>query len=119
MKGYDDSLRGYGHEIYVRDGFICQYCGADGKKSFEVWLTLSCDHLLPKGHPNRNERDYIVTACQFCNTTDNFYFVHAEKRKLVFDDRSPAQLTAQRKPYVEAVREKYREFWDSNVNTEP
>lgn len=115
MNNFTDSLRGYGREIYERDDFVCRYCGADGKKSFDTWLTLSCDHLLPKGHPNRGNRDYIVTACQFCNTADNLYFKHAEKRGLVFDGKTPEELVEQRKPYVLAVREAYREFWEKYV----
>jgi hypothetical protein len=70
MSSFDGSLRGYGYETHKRDNFKCRYCGADGTQSFETWLTLSCDHLLPKGNPNRDNPDYIVTACNFCNTAD-------------------------------------------------
>jgi|SRR5690606_16234188 len=116
MKGFDDSLRGYGFSIHERDDFKCRYCGADGRKSFETWLTLSCDHLLPKTHPQRNNPDYIVTACNFCNTADNRYFDKAEKLGLKFDMMTPDELVAQRLPYVLAVREKYKEFWEKYVN---
>ena len=112
MTTYSDSLRGYGHKIYERDNFICQYCGIDGSQSFDIWLSLSIDHLLPKGHPNRDNPDYIVTACNFCNTADNHYFT---KYDLNFDNISPEQLIEQRKPYVQKVRDNYREFWEANV----
>lgn len=115
MPSFDDSLRGYAHPIHQRDNFTCNYCSIDGKKSFGSWLTLSWDHLLPKGHPNRNNAEFIVTACNFCNTADNRYFDLAERRGLVFDDMSREDLVAQRKSYVSATRDAYRAFWNENV----
>jgi hypothetical protein len=112
MASFDDSLRGYGRRIYERDNFICQYCGINGKKSFDVWLTLSVDHLLPVGHPRREEDPFKVTACQFCNTADNHYFT---KYGFDFDELSPERLLERRKPYVQAVRDRYKEFWEENV----
>lgn len=113
MPTFNDSLRGYGFAIHKRDHFTCRYCGADGSQSFEVWLTLSVDHLLPKGHLNRDNPDYIVTACNFCNVADNHYFT---KYGLSFDEMTPDQLIERRLPYVQAVREQYRTFWNSEVN---
>ena len=115
MPYYDDALRGYAAKILERDHYKCRYCGADGTQSFDTWLSLSWDHLLPKGHPNRDNPDYIVTACNFCNTADNRYFDLAEKRGIKFDGLTPDELVAQRLPYVLATREKYREFWETVV----
>ena len=115
MPAFIDALRGYAFETHKRDKFICQYCGLDGSESFEKWLSLSIDHLLPKGHPLRDKPDYLVTACMFCNTADNRYFSQAKKRGLVFDGRTPAQLVEQRKEWVERTRKSYREFWEDKV----
>jgi len=115
MPSYTDSLRGYAFPIHQRDQFRCKYCGLDGTQSFENWLSLTWDHLLPKGHPDRNNPNFIVTACAFCNTADNKYFVQAEKRGLRFDGMAPDQLVAQRLPYVQQTRRSYREFWTQNV----
>jgi len=115
MINYTDSLRGYAFEILRRDGFRCRYCGADGTKSFDTWLTLSWDHLLPKGHPNRDNPDYIVAACHFCNTSDNRYFDLAEERGLKFDGFTPDELVRQRMPYVQATRQNYKKFWEEKV----
>jgi Fe-S oxidoreductase len=115
MRSFDDSLRGYGFEIHQRDHFTCRFCGADGTKSFATWLTLSCDHLLPKGHPDRENPDFIVTACSFCNTADNRYFDLAEERGLTFDGKTPTELVAQRLPYVQKTRQKYQDFWETYV----
>jgi 5-methylcytosine-specific restriction endonuclease McrA len=115
MPKFTDSLRGYALPIHKRDGYKCRYCGADGTKFFDTWLTLSWDHLLPKGHPNRNNPDFIVTSCSFCNTADNRYFDLAEERGLKFDGLTPEELVAQRLVYVRKTRNSYREFWEQSI----
>jgi hypothetical protein len=115
MAGFSDALRGYAFPVHQRDQFKCRYCGLDGKLSFANWLSLSWDHLLPKGSTNRDNLDYIVTACMFCNTADNRYFDQAEKRGLVFEGLTPDELVAQRLNYVEKTRESYRAFWEDQV----
>lgn len=115
MKGYSDSLRGYAFKVLERDNFKCVYCGLDGRASFSAWCALSWDHLLPKGHPKRNDRAFIVAACQFCNAADNQYFMHAQARGLVLDGLTPEELVAQRKPYVQRTRESYHAFWMEHV----
>jgi hypothetical protein len=116
MAGFTDALRGYAFPVHKRDGFKCRYCGLDGTESFANWLTLSWDHLLPRGHPERDNLEFIVTACLFCNTADNRYFDLAEKRGLILDGLTPDELVAQRLAYVEATRKSYREFWDAQVS---
>lgn len=115
MPGFTDALRGYAFAVHKRDGFKCRYCGLDGTQSFANWLSLSWDHLLPKGYPNRDNSDYIVTACMFCNTADNRYFDQAQKRGLRFDGLTPDELVAQRLNYVEKTRKSYQAFWEENV----
>lgn len=115
MPKFTDALRGYAFQVHKRDKFKCQYCGADGAKSFETWLTLSLDHLLPKGHPQRDDPEYMTTACQFCNTADNQYFRLAKRRGLKFDGLTRAELIEQRQQFVENTRRAYREFWVSQV----
>ena len=115
MASFTDALRGYAFPIHQRDNFVCRYCGLDGRSSFCAWLSLSEDHLLPKGHPSRNKPEFRVTACQFCNVADNQYFDQAEMRGLTFEGRTPEELVAQRRPFVEAVRAKYDEFWRASV----
>ena len=52
--GFGDALRGYAFPVHRRDNFCCRYCGLDGRAAFANWLSLSWDHLLPKGHPDRD-----------------------------------------------------------------
>lgn len=118
MPGFTDALRGYAYKIHKRDGFKCRYCRLDGTQSFANWLSLSEDHLLPKGHCDRNNPDYIVTACMFCNTADNRYFDQAVKRGLRFDGLTPDELIEQRLSYVMRTRKGYQDFWEKYVRPE-
>jgi 5-methylcytosine-specific restriction endonuclease McrA len=113
--GFDDALRGYAYPVHRRDGFKCVYCGLDGATSFPAWLSLSWDHLLPQGDPRRDDHEFIVTACMFCNVADNQYFARARERGLSFGAQSRAELVAQRLPYVQKTRDAYRAFWDAHV----
>ncbi len=115
MAKFTDSLRGYAFPVHQRDDFVCRYCGLDEKKSIHSWLTLSWDHLLPKGHPERDSEDFIVTACNFCNTADNRFFDLAEERGLEFDSKTQVELVYQRLPYVLRTRRSYQQFWVENV----
>ncbi len=115
MASYSDALRGYGYKVMKRDDFVCQYCGLDGKESFSNWLNLSLDHLLPKGHPERENAEFHVTACFFCNAADNRYFDSLEGRGLSLENKTRAELVAQRKEWVERTRQNYRNFWVENV----
>ncbi len=110
-----ESLRGYSFKTHKRDLFVCCYCGLDGKESFENWLTLTQDHLLPKGHPRRNDEEYICTACTFCNEADNHYFERERKNGRTFDGFTREQLIERRKLAVLKVREEFRDFWRTEV----
>ncbi len=45
--------------VFLRDGFACQYCGAGDDLTF--------DHLIPRARGGRTTWDNIVTACAPCN----------------------------------------------------
>jgi len=115
MPTYTDSLRGYARKILARDGYRCRYCGLDGTASFSNWLALSEDHLLPKGHPNRNREEYRVACCQFCNVAGNRYLDQAMATGVGFDGRSPDELVAMRLPTVQKTRDLYRRYWEETV----
>jgi hypothetical protein len=66
------------------------------------------------GHFGTN---FIVTACMFCNTADNRYLEMAGRRGLTLEGLTPEELVAQHLPYVEATRQKYREFWNERVSS--
>lgn len=48
--------------IYLRDGFRCQYCHWSGTAA-----NLTLDHLLPSAKGGKTTWENIVTACKTCN----------------------------------------------------
>ena len=111
MPKYIDALRGYAACVLKRDRYVCAYCGLDGK-IWPNWLYFSWDHLLPVGHPMRDNPDYIVAACLSCNT-------FANRTKFDVEGKTRQQLVAQKRPIVLARRAEYRQFWCENVEPRP
>ena len=50
-------------EVFKRDGFECQYCGAT-----PPGVMLHCDHIHPVSAGGTNDIDNLITACQPCNS---------------------------------------------------
>lgn len=49
-------------EVFKRDGFSCQYCGATPPA-----VVLHVDHVDPVANGGQNDMDNLVTACESCN----------------------------------------------------
>lgn len=49
-------------EVFKRDGFSCQYCGATPPQ-----VVLHVDHVHPVAEGGANDQDNLVTACEACN----------------------------------------------------
>ncbi len=45
--------------LFLRDGFCCQYCGARGEMTF--------DHVIPRSRGGRTTWENVVAACGKCN----------------------------------------------------
>ena len=45
--------------VFLRDKFMCQYCGSKKELTF--------DHLLPRSKGGKTNWDNVVTACSNCN----------------------------------------------------
>lgn len=58
-KGLSKKLR---FEVFKRDGFKCQYCGA-----LPITQVLEVDHIRPVADGGENDMDNLVTACFSCN----------------------------------------------------
>jgi len=52
--------------IYLRDSFLCQYCGRDLHDASPREVTL--DHLTPQCRGGTHEPRNLVTACLSCNS---------------------------------------------------
>lgn len=49
-------------EVFKRDEFTCQYCGATPPR-----VILECDHIDPVANGGSNDIDNLITACFDCN----------------------------------------------------
>lgn len=47
-------------EIFARDNYTCQYCGARLKE-------LTIDHVVPRNRGGQHVWDNVTTACKVCN----------------------------------------------------
>lgn len=50
------------HNIYLRDGSSCQYCGQRLPRS-----ELNLDHVIPRAHGGRTSWENVVCSCIKCN----------------------------------------------------
>jgi 5-methylcytosine-specific restriction endonuclease McrA len=48
--------------IYIRDGYTCQYCGTKFPSNQLTW-----DHVLPQSRGGKKEWTNLVTCCAKCN----------------------------------------------------
>ena len=49
-------------EVFKRDGFTCQYCGAHPPQ-----VLLHVDHIIPVAAGGLNDQDNLITTCEPCN----------------------------------------------------
>lgn len=49
--------------IYIRDEYTCQYCGAKPARE-----DLTIDHVIPRSRGGRSTWENVVLACQECNS---------------------------------------------------
>lgn len=49
-------------DVFKRDGFACQYCGATPPGA-----ALECDHIIPIAQGGGNDPENLITACASCN----------------------------------------------------
>jgi len=55
--------------IYARDGYQCQYCGAKAGNGHKLRISdLTFDHVIPRSTGGGTTWENIVTACQKCNS---------------------------------------------------
>ena len=93
LKG-GNARREYGHWLVENGQTSCAYCGMSLVDSYEHWLLLTVDHVIPvsdkdrrKGHrlgiPKSWHESYsnIVLACSGCNGFRNRYEASWQKRK--------------------------------------
>ena len=60
--------------LFLRDGFRCQYCGNRGELTF--------DHVIPRSLGGKTTWDNVVTSCRRCNTFKGNKLVNKTNLKL-------------------------------------
>src|SRR6516164_3809783 len=87
-----------GLKILERDQFRCQYCGLDGKASFENALVMSVDFVVPPARKGKKDPANLVACCRPCN------MIKGTRVYKSFEDA---------KKYVVAQREQMRQTWEA------
>lgn len=97
-------------EVFKRDGFECQYCGAH-----PPGVLLHIDHILAVANGGTNAIDNLVTACQPCNLGKGARDLKAAPQPLADRARETAEREAQLAGYqaiFEAKRQRIEnETW--------
>src|SRR5713226_5508230 len=87
-----------GLKILERDDHRCQYCGLDGKASFENALVMSVDFVVPRARKGKKDPGNLVACCRPCN------MIKGTRVYANFDEA---------KKYVLAQREQLRHAWET------
>jgi 5-methylcytosine-specific restriction endonuclease McrA len=88
-----------GRKILERDNHVCQYCGLDGRASFENALVMRVDFVVPRARKGKKEPANLVACCTPCNT------IKGTKVYRSFDEA---------KKFVLGRREELRKAWEVN-----
>lgn len=94
--------------IYVRDNYTCQYCGAKPTRE-----ELTIDHVHPKSRGGRSEWENVVLACQDCNARKGSHLLGEINMNLARPPRKPHWLTIVR----HTLRGHDRPTWQKYVDT--
>lgn len=62
VKGRPNWIRFSRQNVYLRDGFRCQYCGREFPPQ-----ELTCDHVIPRSRGGKTDWTNVVTCCKSCN----------------------------------------------------
>lgn len=96
-------------EVFKRDGFTCQYCGAS-----PPGVLLHVDHILAVAAGGGNAIDNLITACQPCNLGKGARDLTVAPQSLA----EKAQETAEREAQLagwQAILEEKRQRLDAEV----
>lgn len=88
-------------EVFKRDAFACQYCGAH-----PPGVLLHVDHIVPVAAGGKNEMDNLVTACEPCNLGKGARDLRVIPQSLAEKARETQEREAQLKGYQEILEAK-------------
>lgn len=84
--------------VFKRDGFRCQYCGAHPPS-----VILHCDHVKPVAEGGTNSEENLVTACSGCNLGKAAIPLDIIPESLADRAKRVAEAEAQIKGYAEVL----------------
>ena len=113
------SLMDYSRDLFKKYNYTCIYCGKYFGGSFEDWMQLTREHVIPfkklaKDDPeNRNNENNYRVACAICNnmrTRADF----SEYDSLPIDERINKVLVA-KKELILKRRKEFERFYEMCV----
>lgn len=95
--------------IYLRDAFTCQYCGA--RRPTE---DLNFDHVIPRSHGGKTCWENIVTCCIDCNSTKANRSPSEAGLRLLSKPRKPRYLPVASVDIGRgSIPEEWKPYWSS------
>lgn len=105
-------------EVFKRDGFVCQYCGAHPPA-----VVLHVDHIHPVAEGGTNDIDNLVTSCQSCNAGKGARLLSAAPDSLAKRKAEIEEREAQVRGYNEVMQQRQQrlddESWEVAETLEP
>jgi len=115
----------YGPQVAQYSGWVCAYCGRDLLTSYESWLDLQVDHVVPMYSMKHGfHEDWVldiancVVCCAACNAFLNGYRI--DPTRLPSNDVEFFQLRdsvfAEKKNLACKRHEEEREYWQQTIS---
>lgn len=105
-------------EVFKRDGFKCQYCGAVPPN-----VILQVDHIVAVTKGGLNSMDNLVTCCQTCNIGKGNKDLKSSPRTLEERAKETKESESQLRGYYKVMKAQKdrveKEVWDIAVELFP
>lgn len=88
-------------EVFKRDSFTCQYCGAH-----PPGVILHVDHIVAVASGGQNEIDNLITACEPCNAGKGAVALDRVPHSLADKAARIEEIEAQIAGYSEVIRQR-------------
>lgn len=86
-------------EVFKRDNFTCQYCGATPPS-----VVLHVDHITAASNGGKNTKDNLITSCSTCNLGKSNVPLSSVPQSLADKAREAKEREAQIKAFREAIQ---------------
>lgn len=87
-------------EVFKRDGFTCQYCGATPPD-----VILHVDHILAVANGGSNDAGNLATSCSRCNLGKSDVPLYSVPRSLSQQASEASERSEQMDAYARLIRE--------------